>query len=199
MQKRLIPFILAVVIIIGFGYFLSGNKSLKNNHGTLGPSASPIPLSFSNWGTFKNGYEIKIPENWINTSDLNGHAVIERGKNGVPVGSFTKIVISVSANSQADQQMTNQDDFDKWYSKSNKEVTKEILQKLDNTMIDKEKAVEFVDTSVDVKTQNVWSVVVWIRKNDVNYYINVFGNKKITPTDFKAYDYLIKSFKFPIQ
>jgi hypothetical protein len=192
-SKKIVIFLLALLILI-VGHFIISNKFLKTQNSKFSIASSPSPLSLSNWLTYKNVYEIKIPKNWINISDSNGHVVFVPGKNGETTGSFTTIVIS--KNSDSDKPIASEDEFDSWYAKNNEEIPKEVLQKLDNTFLDGEKAVKLIDTSINKKTQNAWSLVTWTRKDGINYYINAQGNKKITKDDFKAYEYLLNSFKF---
>ena len=192
MRQKFIILAILLVILTGLAIVFSKNQSASQKVSET--AVSQIPPNFNTFSTFENGYEIKIPTNWVNTSDLQGHSVIGPGKNGIKVGSFQSIVLSVNPSLTA--LMTSQSEFDSWYAKKNEKVTKGIIQKLANTTIDGEKAVELIDTSVNQKTQNAWSIVTWTRKNNVNYYINAIGDQKITTVDFKVYEYIIKSFKF---
>lgn len=192
MKNKYIYLVFLIFFAIGIGYVYSKKQLIApfiKNTPTSTPS--PAPVYFNNWGTFKNGYEIKLPENWQNTSDLNGHAVLEPGKNGAQTGNFSRIVISTNTNNNGTQIMTTQDEFNKWYSLKNHTKINQI-EKLSNNTIDKEKAIIIVT----IPAKNQWSLVGWTRQDDINYYINAVGVGIPTINDIKIFNYLINSFKF---
>ncbi len=202
MQKQKIILLVLLAIAILTVLFLLKTKVVKHTpkYKQVSSVTSPLSQNFKNWGVFKNGYQIKIPPNWQNTSDRGGHVIFEPGKNGEKAASFKQISISVVSGPPDGKKLTTQEEFDSWYKMSNKIVTRDTLQKVNNTTIDSQPVVELIETIPSVSREDQWSLVAWLRKDNANYYINVRGfGKNPTIPDLKVFDYLIHSFSFPSQ
>lgn len=190
-SKLLIVIMGIIILTVLFGLFsLLGKKILSpaTQQTSKETMVSPTISPYSDWTYFKNGYGIKFPPDWKNTSDLNGTAVMEPGRK---VGSITKISITILSDKKATgQRFTTQTEFDQWYG-VNGQVQGDI-QKTDNVLLDGQKGVVLMDSS----TPDKWTEIIWTRKDNVNIYIIVRGNGTFTSEDNAAIVYLISSFKF---
>lgn len=190
-----IVFAVAGVIILGvLGLLVFMSKGVKAPYSSSSVSPSPTAAAsavseFSDWTYFRNGYGVKIPPDWKNTSDTGGTAVLEPGRK---VANFELVSVTILSDKKATgQRFTTQKEFDEWYALSG-EVQGDI-QKIDNTMVDGEKAIMLLDTTGG---EDAWTVITWTRKDEVNLYLRVKGNKKYSKEDAAAIDYLVSSFRF---
>ena len=203
-KKSLVLFLIIITIVTGLTFYTAKNKDkviipkkldqpIKESTNNISITPTNSQADYSDWDLFRNGYSLPLPPGCKNTSDKGGTEVNEIGNSPKStIGSIQKISITVLSDKKSTgQRFTTQREFEDWL-KVEGEVQGSI-QKLDNLMIDNERAIELLDQSGG---ENEWMIITWIRKDNKNIYINFEGNQKYNTSDASAIDYILSNFKF---
>lgn len=189
----LVSTIAVLALMFGVAFL---KDSIKNNQKKLIPSnLSPTIKTinkYESWTLFRNGYAFPLPPNWTNTSDRGGTAVLEpRDPLINELKNIQKISTTVLSDKKATgQRFTTEREFTDWTA-----VTGEVqgsIQKLENITVDGEKAIKLIDRSID----NKWKIIVWIRKDQINLYLNFDGEGKYNSAAIEAINYITSHFSF---
>lgn len=189
----LISTIILLTLMFGLTFL---KESFKNKTSKEIPSATVSPTiiknKFENWTFFKNGYAFPLPSNWKNSSDTGGTAVLEPSDiSENELDNIKKISVTVLSYKKATgQRFTTQLEFDQWSA-----VTGEVqgkIQKLENLTIDGEKGIMLIDNSVE----NKWKIIIWIRKDEINLYMNFDGEGKYNDKNIEVIKYITSHFSF---
>lgn len=195
-MKAVKYFVLALVLALIAFFLIWKERSAKLSQ-TLSASpsptpatASPIPTSYDDWTLFRNGYALPLPPDWKNTSDLGGQAILEPGRK---IGSITKIAVTVLSDKKVaeGQAFTSQKELDDWMAKPIEATG--TMQKLANITIDGQKGVLLLDKSGG---DALWTVINWVRKDETNLYISVYGTGKYSQEEAQAIEYMTQHFTF---
>ena len=183
--------IIGLALMFGITYLRDPRRTAVAPAGDqISVSPSPVSLSYADWTLFSNGYALPIPPDWKNTSDTGGTAVLEPG---TKIGTIQKISITrlSDAKAPAGQQFTTQKEFDEWSA-----VEGEVqgpIQKIANLTVDSTPGLELSDIRED---EGQWTVIVWVRKDNINLYLTFLGTEKITPDDTTAINRIASEFTF---
>lgn len=193
--RKIILITTIVVLALMFGITLV-KESIKNSFKNRPTSNSAIPAKAQNkyesWRLFRNGYAFPIPPEWKNSSDRGGTAVLEpRNVSTNELKNIQRISITVLSDKKATgQRFTTEREFEDWSA-----VTGEVqgaIQKLEDITIDGEKAMTLIDKSID----NKWKIIVWIRKDQTNLYLNFDGRGEYDTEAIEAVGYITSHFSF---
>lgn len=177
--------------------FLKESLKNKDNKMSLSTAISPtIAVNiYKDWMLFRNGYALPLPPppEWINTSDIGGHTVLEPKDPLInQLKNIKRISVTILSDKKASgQRFTTPKEFTEWLT-----VTGEVqgkIQKLDNVIVDKEKAILLMDRT---GKDNEWKIIVWVRKEEVNLYINFDGVGTYDKFDKDSINYIISHFTF---
>lgn len=187
----LLTTIIGLALMFGITYLReTGSTALAPSGDQISASPSPVSLNYAEWGLFRNGYALPIPPDWKNTSDTGGTAVFEPG---TKVGNIKKISVTRLSDAKVPpgQQFTTQKEFEEWSA-----VEGEVqgpIQKIANITVDSTPGLELSDIRED---EGQWTVIVWVRKDNINLYLTFLGNEKITPDDNSAMTHIASEFAF---
>lgn len=190
--------LVSVIIVLALMFGVTFLKeSFRNKNKKISPQISVSPTKVQNkyddWVLFRNGYALPLPPDWKNSSDTGGTAVLEpRDPMANELKNIQKISITVLSDEKATgQRFTTEKEFFEW-SAINGEVQGKI-QKLDNLTVSGEKAIMLIDVSGE---DNVWKIIVWVRKDNINLYINFDGLGKYDEVDAEVINYITSQFNF---
>ena len=159
-------------------------------------AASGSATTYKEWSEFKNptaGYIVEMPDDWKNSSDVNGQAIFHPQENAKKLGSFHEISFTFVTKPKTNQILSTQKEFDEWYNQDPQSSSSAKLQKIDNDRVNGEKAVTLVDLRGN---QDNWSMVTWTRHGTDNYYINAQGKGDFSQEDQEIYQHLLSTFVF---
>lgn len=189
----LVSTIVVLALMFSFTFIKEG---IKSNQGKKPIPVSVLPTKAQNkyesWKLFRNGYAFPLPSDWKNSSDRGGTAVLEpRDLSMNELKNIQKISVTILSDKKATgQRFTTEREFTDWTA-----VTGEVqgtIQKLENITVDGEKAVVLMDRSID----NEWKVIVWIRKDERNIYLNFDGKGEYDKDAIEMVGYITSRFSF---
>lgn len=190
----LVSVIIVLALMFGVAFL---KESFRNKNKKISPSISVSPTKVQNkykdWNLFRNGYALLIPSDWKNSSDVGGTAILEPSDPlNNELKNINKISITVLSDKKATgQRFTTEKEFFEWSA-----VVGEVqgkIQKLDNLTVGGEKAIMLIDASGG---DNEWKIIVWVRKDNINLYINFDGQGKYNKADAEVINYITSQFNF---
>lgn len=193
--RKVVLVSVVVVLALMFGVTFI-KESIKNYLKKESTSNSVFPTKaqnkYENWRLFRNGYAFPLPSEWKNSSDIGGTAVLEpRDLSTNELKNIQKISVTVLSDKKAKgQRFTTEREFIDWTA-----VTGEVqgtIQKRENITIDGEKAIVLIDRLID----NKWKVIVWIRKDQTNLYLNFDGVEEYDAAAVETVGYITSRFSF---
>lgn len=197
---------LFLLVGIGFGAFYFRDQlfsqSTTKKYQKAKETTENAP-DFSKWQYYQDPdsiYAIRIPPEWSidqkrnKDNEFMGEVTFMPSEKGKLYGSIKKIhIISAETNDRNIDYPRTQREFDKWFKAENNYKTDNLI-KVDTDMIQKNKAVIFLDS--DRAPNNGYYLNAWTIVNGINYYISVEGDKKIDIDDIYAFKYLLKTMTF---
>ena len=194
--RKIVLVSVIIILTLMFGVtFLK--ESFRNKNKKISPLISVSPTKaqkkYEDWTLFRNGYSLPIPSDWKNSSDVGVTAVLEpRDSIANELKNIQKISITVLSDEKATgQRFTTEKEFFEWSA-----VVGEVqgkIQKLDNLSVNGEKAIMLIDVSGG---DNEWKIIVWVRKDNMNLYINFDGLGKYNEADAEVINYITSQFNF---
>lgn len=189
--------LVSAIVVLAFMFGLTFVKqSVKNNQKQTSSTSSipptKTPNKYERWALFRNGYAFPLPSNWKNSSDKGGTAVLEpRDPLINELKNIQRISTTVLSDKKATgQRFTTEREFTDWTA-----ITGEVqgtIQKLENITVDGEKAIKLIDRSID----NKWKIIFWIRKDQINLYLNFDGEGKYDSAAEETISYITSHFSF---
>ena len=193
--RKIILLSTIVLLSVMFGFtFLKElyKKSQKKTVVSNVPTPTIMIADRADWTLFRNGYAFPLPPDWKNSSDRGGTAVLEPTDISTnTLGTIQRISTTILSDKKASgQRFTTEREFGDWGAVKGEVQGK--IQKLDDVTVDGEKALLLIDRSVD----NKWTIIVWTRREQMNFYINFGGVGKYGAAETETINYIISHFNF---
>jgi len=195
-MRKILVFI-GILVIIGLicWFFVKGSTDKRK----LNTVINIFKIYISN----KGRYQINIPSNWdkyesTESGKFTARTVWQISQSGVSLGNISQISVTVIASPAAGQELSTQNEFDDWYKKKDGEqATNSSVIKVKNEEISGIKAVRLKEEAIlaDDEPNSFFSQTSWLRKDKVNYYINVMGNGLLTDKEKALFEEIKSSFK----
>lgn len=175
----------------------------KKDCGKILICPSPAANETANWKTYTNkthNYILKIPSDWTtqeypNSADgsVNFVPSSEREKDRSEVILMTVVIKSKLIR----YNLNTQKQFNEWLQKDSSQRINERQFKIKNTIIDGINAVQFVTRTLPGdEIETFYSIVTWVHKDGINYYIEIGGNEKNVNDLLKTYNQILSTFQF---
>ena len=193
-QRKIVLISAIVILALMFGVtFLK--ETFRDKNKKISPPISVSPTKVENkyegWTLFRNGYAFPLPTDWINSSDTGGTAVLEpRDPLKNELNNIKKISVTVLSDKKSTgQRFTTEKELVEWSAVAGEVQGK--IQKLDNLIVGGEKAIMLIDATGE---DNEWKIIVWVRKDNINLYINFDGQGKYNAADAEVINYITSQF-----
>lgn len=214
----------SIVFGIGGYYFGLNNQQYQQKNSAQPTLSSPTkvtqttptpiinpttpPISKNGWSSYNNNqnyYTISYPSDW-QVDNYKGVFVSIPGEvtftppselSMQPENFRTKVAIMMMTTEKIRYNLNTQELFDEWLVKNVSNGQGERLYKSANATIDGNKAVKFVSRSLPGDaTEPFYSIVVWVRKSDANYYFELGGDENKVLQNATTFDKMLQSVKF---
>jgi hypothetical protein len=152
----------------------------------------------------KGGYQILSPRGWKVTEVEPNNQITNRimfepqSAESAQIGNIGQISVTVVASPSAAQELSTMEEFEKWLAVSPQVATSSEMVKIQNDKIGGEQAIRFgqADMVPDNIDSSFWSVTDWMRKNQINYYINMLGNGMLGQPEEGWWSRILNSFRW---
>lgn len=179
-RRTLVGIAMIALVAMGIGIWRwMGKKD------TFTPIQNPEPASVlvwnGAWGTYTNEkmkLSMRVPETWQFVEDASSSAydvrtVIDKATDSGSIGKLEEITLTVQSKPQSGQELSTSAHFTSWLGKKQGDTEGNIRKEGDITMLGT-KGVLLSENWKD-NGQDRWSVLGWVRKNSVNYYVAAYG------------------------
>lgn len=189
MRLKAIKKLLANAVLLAVFIIVPSAQALTAPTPSLSPS--PTPEILDGWRYHnRERYSFMIPARWKIGYDKNDLTVLIPGR---AMGTLQEIAIRTLPDIRVreDRPFATQEEFDRNYEVDT--VIEGKVRKIENVEVDGRRGIMYTD--VGSGPQN-WHIVVWIRDDEENIYLNFKGFDRQILDDGKAIDYFLSTFIF---
>ncbi len=153
---------------------------------TINPLDYLTEQEFADWGI-----KIVLPSNWDKKSE-NDSVIFTANAQSVRLAGLAQLVISKVSSPPPGQKIATAKEFDIWYKKESSPASEAGEYKSGNLMINGNKAVKIIYLEPE---NDFYSLTVWWRQDNANYYFTAMGNGKPGAGENEVFDWLAGQIK----
>jgi hypothetical protein len=171
---------------------------------TIAAALTPVPtvatsVNYEDYTNKKMGYTIAKPAGWsatpiADTTNFDDRQVF-MPDSGTKLGNFSEISVTVVSKPAKTAELSSAEEYNKWLTSPNEATDSSgLVVKRGEKMVQGNRAVVlWQDKSLPDGYD--WSIMTWVRRGEVNYYIDALGTGQYSDLESRVFDQVAGSFK----